>query len=704
MTPNLIQEQEYLADTMQHLAESYQIKEKIIQVILTDSNSQTILSHIADQIGNFFEVDGCAVICAPSSSANNSQIGFWSGKNFTLDGNAALDFYHQLLSSHQFEQQDSSPWQGTEVVCPRNHLSTCGVRLPKDSLNEPFASSFAGAFARGSLSLFAIANLSQESLSWLEIAERGNFPIKALLGMVISDRARGAILLFKSQPYQWTSSEHTLFQSISESVVIAFSQIQLQQQAQLKTRYQTLLNHLSREMSQIADLNSLLNLTLAEIGKALQVDRGLIFMLKYKDPLLAQKNRQRLKATVQLNYHWSNQLSSDRSNLVIKPNYAFKLADSAWLEQAIQQAPQPLAIPENAVFPDFSDPNLPEFFRAENSSSLLIMPLMGSVTSESQSSLVLGFLVLQQNKPRLWLNDELDLINWIAIQISTSLIHQQTLTQVQSIVEERTAQLKWSLDVQAKLSEKMRQQIEQLRQLNELKDDFLSSMSHELKTPLTSMKMAIKMLRQPQISEELREKYLNILEQEWLREYNLIKDLLTLQQVESGEFSFHPQELNLNQIIGELAEAFATKWQSNKGLTLTTNLSDSELKFYTDAESLQHILAELLLNAGKYSDPDTTIDLRAECHTSLQGQTMIIVIVNRGAGITPEELPHIFDKFRRGKGVTDRAVPGTGLGLALVKYLVEHLNGTIEVTSEPVEHSTVFLTTFTVKLPQLQII
>ncbi|AFZ37631.1 GAF sensor signal transduction histidine kinase [Stanieria cyanosphaera PCC 7437] len=663
---------------MPHLAESYQIKEQIIQVILTDSNSQTILSHIAGQIGNFFQVDGCAVIYTPSTSANNSQIGIWSGQNFTLDCQAILDFYQQ------FEHRDSDRDQGMEVSCTHNPLSSCGLHLFKDSLKKSFAS----------------ADLSKESLSWLTIEEREKFPIQALLGMVINDRVKGAILLFKSQPYQWNSSEHLLLQSVSESVVIAFSQIQLQQQAQLKTRYQTLLNHLSREMSQISDLNSLLNLTLAEIGKALGVDRGLIFMLKYKDPLLAQKNRHRLKATVQLNYHWLQQPSSDRHKL----NYSFNLTDSAWLERAIQQAPQPLAISDHAVFPDFSDPNLPEFFRAENSSSLLIMPLMGSVTSESQSSLVLGFLVLQQNQPRLWLSDELDLINWIAIQISTSLIHQQTLTQVQSIVEERTAQLKWSLDVQAKLSEKMRQQIDQLRQLNELKDDFLSSMSHELKTPLTSMKIAIKMLRQPQLSEELREKYLNILEQEWHREYNLIKDLLTLQQVESGEFSFHPQELNLNQIIGELAEAFTKKWQFDKGLTLKTNLSDSELKFYTDSESLQHILTELLLNAGKYSDPDTTIDLQAECHPTLQGQTMTIVIVNRGAGITPEELPHIFDKFRRGKGVTNRAVPGTGLGLALVKYLVEHLNGSIEVTSEPVEHSTVFLTTFTIKLPQLQIV
>ncbi|WP_144875674.1 ATP-binding protein, partial [Hyella patelloides] len=71
-----------------------------------------------------------------------------------------------------------------------------------------------------------------------------------------------------------------------------------------------------------------------------------------------------------------------------------------------------------------------------------------------------------------------------------------------------------------------------------------------------------------------------------------------------------------------------------------------------------------------------------------------------GAEIEPSELPYIFDKFRRGKGVTDRAVPGTGLGLTLVKHLVEHLNSKINVTSEEVADSQLYKTTFTITLPQ----
>ena len=456
---------------------------------------------------------------------------------------------------------------------------------------------------------------------------------------------------------------------------------------------------MGREISQNSDISSLFQLTLSEIGKALEVDRSLILMLKYKDPRMTQRNSSRsLKANVQLPCYWLS--TTETSTLV--DNYSFNLSDSSLCQKALEQAPESLAITEHAPFLDVPPELLPDFLPSKDSSALLMMPLMGNLSSDGKSGLVLGFIVLQCHKSRLWLVEELDLVNWIGFQLSTAIIHHQTLNQVQSLVEERTAQLKWSLDVQAKLSDKMRQQIEQLKQLNELKDDFLSSMSHELKTPLTSMKMAIKMLRQAQLPESMREKYLNILEQEWNREYSLIKDLLTLQKVESGEFTVHPQELNLNQIVQELAQSFTKKWQPDKGLTLETEFADDSLNLYTDSDSLQNIFNELLLNAAKYSDPDTIIQLKIAPKITIKSKQITITISNYGAGIAAEELPYIFDKFRRGQGVTDRAVPGTGLGLALVKYLVDHLNGAIDVSSEVTEDPDVFLTTFMVTLPQFQ--
>ncbi len=640
---------------------SNQIRQKIIQTILSNTDSREILSHAANEIGIFCQVEACAVISLLDSRVNNIvgennswQIGWWCEEPFSAE---EQNYWRAQLNS----------------------------LLTHDKITEKFSN----LDASKDLCLSVTDDLIQE-----------NSATRKILATLTcnQERVNGVVLLFHNLSHCWTNSEQELLDNISETMAIAISQVQLQQQNYTKTKYQELLNRLSREIADSSDTDLLLANCLAQIGQTLQVDQGSILMLKYQNPLRTKRNQQQLvKGKVQIVHQWSK----GQDNFPTGVTSTFNLKDSQLCQQAWQLAPEPLALPELAAFPDLTPEQLPEEIES-TSSALLMMPLMGKKISESQPALVLGFLVLQHHSPRLWLKDELDLINWIGVQMSTAIIHHQTLNQIQSLVDERTAKLKWSLDVHAKLSEKMRQQIEELQKLNELKDDFLNSMSHELKTPLTSMKMAIKMLRQGEIPPAMQEKYLNILEQEWNREYNLIKDLLTLQQVESGEFAISPKELNLNGILKELTQSFQEKWQFDKGLTLKTELADADLNLYTDSESLEHILSELLLNAGKYSDVDTTIELSARSQQTFRYKEIEIAISNYGVGISAEELPHIFDKFRRGQGVTDRAVPGTGLGLALVKYLVDHLNGKINVTSEPVNNSEVFKTTFTIKLPQFQ--
>jgi signal transduction histidine kinase len=224
------------------------------------------------------------------------------------------------------------------------------------------------------------------------------------------------------------------------------------------------------------------------------------------------------------------------------------------------------------------------------------------------------------------------------------------------------------------------------------------------------MKMAIKMLRQPQCNSERKEKYLDILEQEWNREYGLIKDLLTLQQVESNKLNIQPQEVSLNQIIDHLATDFRKKWSENKGLTLNINYdygnsrkketSTDNLQVYIDPHSLKQIIGELLLNAGKYAEPNSQVEVFASRKIISEGYQIILTITNCGWGISTNEQRYIFDKFRRGKGVTDSAIPGTGLGLTMVKSLVDYLAGKIEVKSVPIDNSSTFKTSFTVTLPQ----
>jgi signal transduction histidine kinase len=133
-----------------------------------------------------------------------------------------------------------------------------------------------------------------------------------------------------------------------------------------------------------------------------------------------------------------------------------------------------------------------------------------------------------------------------------------------------------------------------------------------------------------------------------------------------------------------------------KGLHLEINLPPSLPLLSTDAASVRRILLELMTNAGKYADPSTTISVSV---LQPDNHHVVVRIANFGLGIEAEELPFIFDKFRRCQGITQQAVPGTGLGLALVKSLLQHLNGSITVTSEPCPGRSEYETTFTVTLP-----
>jgi signal transduction histidine kinase len=255
-------------------------------------------------------------------------------------------------------------------------------------------------------------------------------------------------------------------------------------------------------------------------------------------------------------------------------------------------------------------------------------------------------------------------------------IAKQSARQVQALVDERTAQLRSSQTLLSKLQDAGRRRIQQLDEANRLKDEFISTISHELRTPLTSMSLAITMLRKPGIDQTRQERYLGILEEQCAQEINLINNLLTLQKIESKQASTDRQPVHLEQLLQPLTEQFASTWHS-KNLQLIVQLP-KPFRWETDPESVSRILQELLANAGKFAQPDTSVELQG----LVAGKQLRMRIIDRGRGIDPEEQQHIFEKFRRGAGVTKQAIGGTGLGLALVKSLVQHLQGEISVTSE----------------------
>ena len=258
---------------------------------------------------------------------------------------------------------------------------------------------------------------------------------------------------------------------------------------------------------------------------------------------------------------------------------------------------------------------------------------------------------------------------------------------------------------QARLYQDAQRQVQELERLNQMKDDFLSTVSHELRTPVSNMKMAIHMLRHAPEGDR-RQQYLDILQAECIREIELINDLLDLQRLEAQAYSAHYQPLDLSQWLPEVLNTFTSRFQSHHQ-TFHIDIDSNLPILNSDAMGLERILTELLNNACKYTPPGGDIKLQVhatdstsalpQAPTTVLAPSVCLVIQNQ-AEIPTQELSRIFDKFYRIPHTDRWKQGGTGLGLALVKKLVEHLYGNIRVDSQG------GWTQFRVELPSLPIL
>ncbi|MBD2036189.1 HAMP domain-containing protein [Leptolyngbya sp. FACHB-321] len=238
---------------------------------------------------------------------------------------------------------------------------------------------------------------------------------------------------------------------------------------------------------------------------------------------------------------------------------------------------------------------------------------------------------------------------------------------------------------QARLYQAAQSQVEELQKLHRLKDDFLSTVSHELRTPVSNMKLAIYMLRlAPDL--ERQQKYLNILETECKREVDLINDLLDLQRLEASAQSITLQPIDLQEWLPPIIQSFQSRLHDRQQ-AFTLNLPPTTHILHSSPDNLGRLLAELLNNACKYtpSHGEICFTLHQDLDASHADEPPSLITqfeVRNQAEIPQAEISHIFEKFYRIPNSDLWNQGGTGLGLALVKKLVEQLEGEITVNSE----------------------
>ncbi len=298
--------------------------------------------------------------------------------------------------------------------------------------------------------------------------------------------------------------------------------------------------------------------------------------------------------------------------------------------------------------------------------SALYVPMI----SESK---VVGVMSLQHYEPNAFDTTDLALVSILANQAAISLENARLFAQVQS----------HNLELERRVSERthdLAEANERLKELDHLKDEFISNVSHEFRTPLTNIKLYLQLLARGR--PEKRGEYLQTLQRETFRLENLIEDLLDLSQLDSKAKSFHFESANINYLTVELIQDRAAL-AAERGLILDCQLAADLPLTRIDSRKFMQVMSNLTTNAINYTPAGGVIMLTTAFEHADNTDWATFTVRDTGRGISPQEMPHLFERFYRGEASYRSKAPGTGLGLAICKQIVELMEGHITGESEP---------------------
>ncbi len=241
----------------------------------------------------------------------------------------------------------------------------------------------------------------------------------------------------------------------------------------------------------------------------------------------------------------------------------------------------------------------------------------------------------------------------------------------------------------AQLAEAFNQMSEQIRSLDEARNQFVSNASHELKTPLATIKILVEsMMYQDDMPSELRTEFLNDINKEIDRLSSVVSDLLTLVHIDSHKLRLRREMMVFAETVRESAARLAPLAKKREQ-TLDVQITDS-CEMFADSGKLGQVCYNIIENAIKYTPDGGKITVRLK----KSGRDAVLEISDTGVGIPPEDLPHVFDRFYRVDKARSRDTGGTGLGLSIVQQIIRLHAGSIQVFSEVGKG-----TTFVVQLP-----
>jgi PAS domain S-box-containing protein len=402
------------------------------------------------------------------------------------------------------------------------------------------------------------------------------------------------------------------------------AQIQLQYQADLRK----VLVELSADFINlpIKDIKSAINESLIKIGKFVGADRAYVFDYDF------------IKNTGTNTFEWCN----DGVEPQIDNNQELEIdLYAGWVD--LHRKGELVNIPDANLL---EESPLKQLLREQEILSLLTIPLM------SEGSCI-GFVGFDSVVKKHVYNDyEKQLLQ----------VYAQTLVNVKSRLEKE----------QKLISAK-----EKAEESDRLKSSFLANMSHEIRTPMNGIIGFLELLREPDLSEENKTAYINIVTQSGHRLLETINDIIEISKIEAGELKINISPVNISELMGYY-HGFFRQQTDQKGLnfSISNHLPDDIVSFQTDRNKLESIITNLIKNAVKFTSAGSV-----EFGCFIKADDIVFFVKDTGIGIPSDKIDAIFDRFVQVDHSVTRPQEGSGLGLSIVKAYIEMLNGRIWVDS-----------------------
>jgi GAF domain-containing protein/anti-sigma regulatory factor (Ser/Thr protein kinase) len=492
------------------------------------------------------------------------------------------------------------------------------------------------------------ANLSscyQEILDSFGVKANLVVPIIAngqLWGLLIAHHCRS--------PRQWLAQEIELLKQLGIQVGIAVQQAELYQQVQSLNQYlEQKVKQRTIKLQTSIKFESLIRKITEKVRDSLN------------EPQILQTVTQEISRVLNVERCKIELYNSDRTTAKVAYEYTTELPNCQGIERNIQdftELYEQLWQKQSLQFVE----KVPELSPTDSQATRLVCPIFDDRG-------ILGNLWLLRPKEDFFKQYEITLVEQVASQCAIAIR-------------------------QARLYQQSRTQIEELARLNLLKDDFLRTISHELRTPMSSIQLAsetLEFLLEREIGSNKSATFtrvLDIFRSACQRQNHLVDDLLTLCYIDAKKEIIQMQWIDLEVWLPQILDPFQERIEV-QNQTLIVDVDSSLPQFKTDISIIKRILAELINNACKYTPAGEQIIFSAQ----LIEKSIKLQVINTGIEISPIEQERVFDKFYRIPHHDPWQFGGTGIGLALAKNLIELLGGKIYLESQQQQ------TIFTIDLP-----